>query len=198
MKDTLTSLNHRDFNQRYSGTYGHLLQPGKSPLLVQMTNADSSQANFIDETKSNYLCRVDSGIIFEFLPLNRRVVPTPEDGVLFITRKPARMWKRGVCPDNTYISELKSGKQQKIDFKILTVAYGNANYKESVSMFNRSMRTTCCLDDKFSLVSGKVYIYNHEIGKYNNGEITINDSLFKQELMDTIARNGYSFKVNHV
>lgn len=188
MKDTLTSANHRDFRQRYEGTFGFFSPDGRSPLLVQLDTVEPSRVNFKDKRGTSYHANVDSGIPFEFIQVQRRVVNFADDDVIYISRKPARMWRRGLCADNTSITNLKTMRRAALNFATVESAYqNNITYESAVIEFLAGNRKNVAVDDKFSIIGGALYLYDTVIGSYADKTVKVSH-IFKQEFSDLVRR----------
>lgn len=196
MKDSLTSNNYRDFRQRYEGVFGFFSPEGKKPLLVCLFSVEESKVNFIDVLGVSYHVNVDSGIPFDFLPVERKVVNIANDDILYACRKPARQWQRGVCSANTSITSLCfSNRRLGFGFNLVAAVWDTTvPYTKAIDEFLTGVRKNVALDSRFSIIGEKVYLYNTSIGSYANNTLQI-IPLFKQEVSDTVFRNNLKFKV---
>lgn len=195
MKDTLTTANYRDFKQRYEGTYGRYAPDDKESMLVLISSIDGSQVNFSDHRGVRYHAVVDSGIPFEFVPVERKVVNTSSRDVLFASRRPARQWRRGICSDNTTITSLVSKRNTSINFKNIDAIFNTeVDVKEAFKLLSTGKLANIALDDKFSVIGGTVNLYDRPIGVYKDKMAQIHP-LFKQEFTDMVTRNSFEIKV---
>jgi hypothetical protein len=196
MKDSLTSNNYRDFRQRYEGVFGFFSPEGKKPLLVQLSSVEETKVNFIDVLGVNYHVNVNSGIPFDFLPIERKVVNIIGDDILYACRKPARQWQRGVCSANTSITSLcVPTRRIGFGFNLVSAVWDTpVPYSTAIEEFSYGVRKNVALDSRFSIIGDKVHLYNTPIGSYVSGTLQI-IPLFKQEVSDTVFRNNLKFKV---
>lgn len=195
MKDTYTSENGRDFRQRYSGTFGRYTTESGKKITVYVNELTDQEVLFNDINGVNLSARVNSGVEFEFYPLNRRLTDHNKT-ILYSCRKPDRQWKRGVCIDNTKIIDLARGMEIPVGHTVVDAIYNSqANFLDTFNQFKKGSRTNFLLSDKFAVVNGHVYLYDKPIGKFKNLEEVDVLPLFVQEVKDSIARNNLPLKV---
>lgn len=206
MIDTPTHANIADFKQRYQGVMGWLhsekADKGKSAVVVSSVTAN--KVTFKDSNDNEYYANVDTGVQFEFVPTQRAFYNTA-DTVFLVQRIPARQWKRGICVDNTDISELINGvligqpttvNWRKAAFSVMTSTLPG---KEALSSFFEGGRSSVALSKYFALSGNSLFFLTLLAGEFNKKTKTI--TLFKefqmirQELGDLINRNNYPFKV---
>lgn len=204
MIDSLTRQNAGDFRQRYNGTFGYYTineGPRKgNKILVRLTDVNDSQVTFIDSRGSEYYVYADSGIPFEFLPLEKRVANTAKGNVIYGCRVPARQWSRGVSERNTSIINLQSRMAVSVNFVNLEALYSaEDNYPTAFSEFVKGSRKGAALDKKFSIIKNpdetiNVKLFNSDIGVFSDGVAKI-IPLFKQEFSDMVSRSKFDIKV---
>jgi hypothetical protein len=113
-----------DYRQRYEGTFGFFQTDSKREVLVKLTrvvtDVDNPYIEFVDQNGFNYRLNADQDRGFTFIPPKSNWYNV-EDGAVFVVRKPARQWTRGVCSRNTAIKFLKAGMtlNQAVDFPML-------------------------------------------------------------------------------
>jgi len=191
MKDTLTSRNHQDFRARYSGTYGWYTH-NDTRKLVRINDSDRYQVTFGDDSDFNYTVKVDSGINFEFIPVDKGWFNSKSGQVYFLCRHPARQWKRGIHPDNTLVYNIKQMSfNQGLSFEVLSDIFQDGfNNWEYKTTGDRALSKHFAIDSK-----NRVWFYNREIGVIDGSTIKLNNDLVYQELTDTLRRKGYNYKV---
>jgi hypothetical protein len=194
MKDSLTRNNAGDFRQRYEGTYGMYSHNVKEPLLVMLTSVNAARCLFQDKRGVEYRVNSDTGIPFEFLPVERRVA-NYKDTVLYGTRRPQRQWQRGVCDGNTTITDLSYMGQLPVSFDTIEALYQSPkNYDEELTAFKKERRKLVAISDKFVLTGTTLMIYDRPIGLYEKGTVKV-DKLFLQEVKDVNVRNKLGLTV---
>jgi len=192
MKDKLTTENHRDFHQRYRGTYGKYTTKDGKTILVRLTEVDSEQVTFTDARGGVYTAHANSDIEFEFFSVERMLFNTPE-GVGYCCRKPARMWSRGVSSQNTSFMNLAKLSPGQVNFKLLEVML-NPEYKKYYEDYKDGKIDNVALSKRFAIVNNKLMMFDVTIGEVNKMEVKV-DTLYQQEFSDFIKRNALEFKV---
>ena len=190
MIDTPTSNNLADFKQRYSGVFGWLCVDGQRSL-VYISNVNSKYVTFTDSEGGQYFANIDAGVEFDFAPVMRGWYNTPI-GVFYMSRVPARQWKRGVCADNTFIAPAqhpdyhRSGVDwNKAAFSILSV----------VQPFPSADDKCLAYSKHFANINGRLYLYTQRIGEVFNNKVKLASPLFRQEFLDMCRRNQLTLEV---
>ena len=197
MKDSLTSNNYQDFRQRYEGTFGFLIKPNDhKKLLVQLVSVNSEQVDFLDKNGHYYNVVCDSGVPFEFIPVDRRVVNLQRGRTVFACRKPARQWKRGVCADNTVFVNIETGKTLSVGFDLIESVYSQdeTSYVDYYQQYKSGKRFSVALSDKFCVFDGNLFLYNTKVGSLKDDVAKVS-TLFRQELSDVCKRNNLPITV---
>jgi len=198
MKDTLTSNNHQDFRARYQGTYGYYVDPDTDKRLpVYVASSNQSRVTFNDIDGRELHVRADSGIEFEFIPVDRGFFQV-EDQVFYLERVPARQWKRGICNENTRAYLLED-----------TLRNFAANYLEIISKmspldcrlgwYSNKEGYPVALSKHFAIsVANVLYFYNKEIGTVDHAtnSIKLYNDMLLQEVTDLFRRNNMDVKVS--
>src|SRR5690348_12047969 len=105
MLETFQSATSRDFRQRYTGSYGFYTIPlSKKRILVYLSEVGEDTAHFLDENSAKYTAKADQAVEFEFIPVKKKLF-SYNDQLYLAQRRPARMWSRGVNPQNTLFLE---------------------------------------------------------------------------------------------
>ena len=194
MIDTYTSSNHQDFNARYAGTYGWLLNdedPDRKDF-VHLVEADGTQLHFDMGGSIVYNSKIDSGVRFQFIPVNRGWFTGVNDEVVFLERIPARQWKRGISSNNTSIRSSISLSGIRLSYKVLHSIFMKDDhppeYREGKAF---------CISRHFAINEvNSVFCFNVNIGSLRDGVITLNSQLaVQQELRDALRRVNLPFTV---
>jgi len=198
MKDSLTSINHHDFRARYQGTYGYYIDSDTNKRLpVYVANCNQYRVTFSDITGRELHVNVNSGIDFEFVPVDRGFFQVLKD-VFYLERIPARQWKRGICPENTRAYAL--GDRLRITA---------VNYLEVIT----NMIPLACesgwelsktgypaaLSKHFAISAANVlYFYYKEIGTvdHKKNSIKLHNDLLLQEVSDLFRRSSMDVRVS--
>ncbi len=194
MKTSLTSRNHTDWARRYTGTYGWLHKDNNKKLLVYVQNVNSQQVTFTRDDLE-YYAMVDSGVNFEFIPVNRGWYNSKSGNVYFLCRHPMRQWKRGICSDNTVVTTSESPLYGavRVGWGVLSDIFdGVEDPWANVDINKRAV----ALSKTFAIsLNGTFYFYDQVVGKVTNNKIVLNNDLVHQEVIDMCRRNNYQFQV---
>lgn len=192
MKATLTSINHRDFSQRYGGTFGWLLKDDGNKKLVKVDHVNEDFVEFTDSSGLPFRAMADKGVHFEFIPVDKGWYLGKSNTLYFMYRIPARQWKRGIHPDNTRIaSAAKVDYGQKIDLPLLEDIFvpGMDNWR-------KMPKPPMALNEFFAIdKDNNLWFYNKKIGKLVENVLKLNNELFYQEVLDAVRRKDYNFTV---
>lgn len=205
MIDSPTTANLQDFKQRYSGVLGwYISQDDKSRTLVTVSNVSSERVTFKDQVGGTYYANVNGGVQFEFLPVEKGWHNTQEH-CYFLSRIPARQWKRGICADNTSIRRgdvilgLSYGEVDTWAGSIFKVFSYTGSVINCVREFMEGKRNSVALSNHFALVQGRILLHNIIIGSYHSDNkklLILEKDIMVQELTDTLRRlNLHDMKV---
>lgn len=182
MKAEFTGLGSRDFRQRYNGSWGWYTVPesGKR-MLVLMDLVSDHEARFRDQKNNRYMAYADTGVVFEFIPVTKRLF-IHNSRLLLQTRVPAHMWSRGINLQNTQQLDVAANVPQAIGFDSIVSAMEPEGYKE--------VGNIKLLNNVFGIVGTFVYVYDKYIGEWNPNTncITLKDNMFIQELTDLVRK----------
>lgn len=188
MKDTYTSENGRDFRQRYVGCYGRYTTDSGRQLTIFITDLNDYEVRFENAEGVSLSARVNSGVEFEFYPLNRRL-STYGNLLVYSERRAARQWQRGVCAGNTRIVNLSTMRDVEVGHAVVNAIYNvSTNYLDTYTQFLQGARTNFLLSDKFGVVNNRLYIFDKAIGTLSGTTLLV-DSLFLQEVKDALVRS---------
>jgi len=190
MLDTYTSDNGRDFNARYVETFGWLVADGRRHF-VYINNVDHDAVHFSKGGKLLYNAKIDAGVTFEFIPVDRGWYNTINGEVLYLSRVPARQWKRGISSNNTQIREGERMTSRGVEYDVL-----NSIFCEENEQHRYRAGRACALSKHFAInANGNVWFYNNIIGAIKGDTITLDTTLVATELSDVITRNNIPLKV---
>lgn len=197
MLDTLTTANHQDFARRYGGTFGWFVSPNGKKILVSVGEASAAQVNFTDVRGSMYYAISNSGVQFEFIPVDRGFF-NGKHGTFLLMRVPARQWHRGIHPNNTQVMIPQGDQWTRGRVDILTlhnIFVDGVPLKVRLEEFLAGKQDSVALSKHFAINMNKLYFYNRVIGTYANKVLTLDDDLVKQEIMDVLRRNNIEWEV---
>lgn len=197
MIDTYTSNNHTDFNARYSNTYGWLLPDGEGgrKTFVHLKEADGTHMYFDTGTNMSYSAKIDTGVLFNFIPVDRGWFTSNDGRVLFLQRVPERQWKRGISSHNTRITNIDGMFNERLSHSILENIFTN---EETIIPFTKGKPFR--ISKHFAIASKQhVYFYNQHIGYLVDDVLEVGSvHQVEQELGDAIKRSNLDFKVKVV
>lgn len=201
---SLTGANANDFKQRYQGVIGWLRHKELPPRAVYVHHVSSTKVTFRDEQDNEFYSNVDSGVEFEFIPTQRAWYNT-KDGLYYVQRIPARMWKRGICTENTMFRmgdkrgmiPLPLGADwRQVAFSVMSRCLSN---EEAIAAFLARKTETVALNKVFAVLGESLFFFDLHVGKVvkDKNLLRLNQSfsMLEQELRDTIKRNNYPFTV---
>lgn len=198
MKEAFTSIGSRDFRQRYEGTYGFYNTDSGEKRLVLLNSINEREVRFSDAARQEYVALADGGTEFEFIAPVKKLFAAA-DTILYISRRVARQFQRGVSLANTRIVNLATNSEVSITFTRLVQAYESepVNVPLRVTMYRADKRDTVLLSDMLAIVGTQLYLYGEPIGEVNKEEkkFILSEDLFRQEVIDVINANQLSFTV---
>ena len=191
MKETLTRHNYRDFNQRYTGTYGWLLNTDGTKRLVYISNVTDRQATFKTNDGFDYHVTIDSDMWFEFIPVNRAWFNSTDGESYLLQRVPNRQWRRGISDANTSIVKLNTLRSIQPSWELINGIFGPGDrYPNKFPKFG-------ALSKHFALhKNGSLFFYLNNIGQVKDGVIKLMNSYVYQELQDLIKRKNFDVTVS--
>lgn len=199
MRDTLTRENSNDFNRRYIGTYGYLIQENKKTL-VYMNSSSHEETTFSDVGGHTYVVYADSGVEFEFIPVDRGFYNTVS-GTYFMYRIPARQWSRGISNTNTAVYSINAGGMNAIGCTIenlYKIFQGGIDIQQAASEWGYKKREAFALGKHFAVLDTSVLFYTTTIGTVDkNKRIIIKESRVAQEFQDNLRRNNIILDVTY-
>jgi hypothetical protein len=191
------SYNSRDFRQRYLSSFGFFTTESGKRVLVRMESVEDQRVSFKDKDGVNYVAHADVGVVFEFIPVSKRLYMKGKD-LVFIRRRPARQWSRGINQANTQVTVLGRG-EVGVDFAYVDASLSPPliNIKAEVERLERKETYALALSDMFGVVGQDLYVYGENIGVWSadRREIVLDEPVFRQEILDLLARNEINYKV---
>lgn len=197
MLETFQSDHSRDFRQRYAGSFGYYKDDNKRKIFVLISNVGDLEVSFVDEKENVYSARADSGIEFEFIPVKKKLF-VHRDELLYIRRRPARMWARGINPQNTEVSNVLVGKDQTLNFaKVVAYLKTCVDVKLNIQKLEEKNVSAVVLSDLFGTTNGSLYLYDKVVGDFrpDTREIVVTEPLFHQEIEDLVAKTEIPYRV---
>jgi hypothetical protein len=198
MRDTPRANNIADFQQRYGGTFGWLVNPTTNKkLLVSIISVDRNGVRFKDASGQEGHAYLDTGVMFEFLPVEQGWFNTDKTSY-FMTRRPARQWHRGISHDNTAIfAEKKNGLWSvNVSIDVLDDIFNrNIPIADCVRDLRENKRSAAGISKDFAILGKELYFYSKPIAKYEDGKILLETPIIAQEIKDAIKYNNLPLEV---
>lgn len=210
MLEKFSSINARDYHQRYEGTYGFFTSDSNVRTLVKLNRVvsdadDRPFIDFVDALGANYRLLADADRGFEFIPPKSSWYNT-SNGAVFVQRIAQRQWTRGVSRRNTQIYLLTEDglTAVPVDFPYLTEIYA----KETPVEFQKLKATgkSFALSSQIAvhLPTNQLLILGQPSGKVSldtsNGTDVFHVSLsspelWQTEINDVFKRNNLTVKI---
>lgn len=186
--------NSREFNERYTGTYG-VLQHKDKKLVVLVDAVAHGVCQLSDKHGITYKVNMveDSPeAVFHFLLPKTGWVNTAV-GPLRVARVPARQFKFGVCSNNTTINDVNgvpvAVNHQNVEALFLTDGVKPSTGARALSSFFAVGKDGIVFGGDTAV--GVLSLPNNRFTFYNEET----QSLLKQELMDTFRRNKMEVQI---
>jgi hypothetical protein len=201
--DSPSYRNVDDWRQRYNKTYGWFRPEAGEKKLVYITDVNQKVV-FHTSDGQEFFANLDKDVKFEFLPITRGWFYTRDGGAVLLQRVPAKQYHRGISKNNTAMYFLRAdgtlggrGLGAGLEFTVLEdvfVSQPTPHFQEFLKG-----KSWCWLPSKFFAVCfhGQVYMYDTRIGTFDRVKniITLDNTLFLQELRDAIRRCGVQMEV---
>jgi len=192
-----------DFKQRYLGAYGFLLNEDDhtKKTLIHIQSIDNTRVSFASLSGEGYYAVVDSGAMFEFLPVTRGWFWSPALKVpVLFTRVPARQYTRGITKSNTSVTFASSGGDTLMACGLTLPLLADVFVHKAQMSLNDfiSGKSNQYILNRFFLLHRKfLYFYGKPIGTWDEKTLTIGlpSELVLQELQDIIKRKALPYHI---
>lgn len=197
--DTFQSMTSRDFRQRYQGSYGWYTDKAtQKRTFVLMTDVQEMIVNFIDENENKYQVVADTGVMFDFVPVQKKLFVYKKE-LMYIRRRPQRQWARGINLQNTRLcSVLKPGGDVALSFpRMVASMQPHGDVKDNITKLANNEINVASLTNQFGVVDGKLYLYDNLVGEFAHDlqQIRVLEPMFKQEIVDLMMKNSVPYGV---
>lgn len=180
MRDTFNSDNIRDFEQRYVDTYGWLYREDGQRNFVYVKSHDDDAVYFSAGRGPQFSVLIDSGLEFEFIPVDRGWYASNDGHLYYLTRKPARQWRRGISHTNT--EAYRGGEPAEISYALL-----NGIFNHNQIPFRNGVNAL--ISPHFCVISGAVKFYSETVGYQDGDTLRLLTPLVYHELLSAIKRS---------
>lgn len=200
MFEKFTSANANDFRQRYQDTFGFFREEGRDPVLAKVDFVEGI-VSWRDRRGQRYELNPDTkaNTGFQFLPPKPGFTNTNE-GVVYVKRRAARQFSRGICHRNTVMYLITLHKELKgvvwsevaVNFKYLEMVYeANISKGDAFAAFVKGTVYSFAPSEQFAMSKADLWVYETPIGKVLEvGERVVklklngDPALFRTEISD--------------
>lgn len=185
----VNSENYDDINKYYKGTWVKFKEEGDTLFYIERATPARIECHTISKEECCVDLTKEGGYFITFL-IPRKTVFQYDNTAVMLSRNPARMWKKGMCANNTSFAMLKEKQWYGADFTI-TLAEGFVN-KPSYLSFDTAKAEfakdvgflSAALSPRVSISRvGSVYIDDVLVGKYNtSNNILTTRAIYQEDL----------------
>jgi len=197
MIEEITRANREEFSRRYQGTYGFLTSDSGKKQIVTVAEVGSvyTEVHGIDRTP--YRLNNDTGCTLEFTQVPSQWFQPDDDHIVYVCRRPERMWKRGICPDNTNMFVPNKGKLEMISVKADRVSQIFHPDKD-VEAFDDITKIKCGLWSRLiAWADTTVFVKDVPVGTVDHERklVMLDKVQFQQEVRDALVRSNSDYSV---
>jgi len=193
-----TSSNWRDIQKYYEGTYVKFSEFGDKLFLISQVRPDGISGIDEDNTVFELYLSDAAPYTVNFI-LPHKATFQWKDSVYLLQRIPARQYRRGLCSDNTMITNVATGTSVDVNFPALKAFVGKPSYSSFSNAFNTKAKTKAvALSPRMSyLRSGKILIDNRMIASfdYTSKKIIMHHKIFLPEIMQHMVDHNEHYEV---
>lgn len=166
-----------DIQKYYRQTFVKFTELGDKLLYVQ--KVEMNEVLCVDSKDDAFVVELREDEPYEMnYTLPHRGLFLCEGGLYQLRRIPARQWRRGICSDNTLITNMLSGKNVPISFDILE-AFTNKPVYQQLSAWKED---NMLLSQRFAVLNtGAIFCDRLSIGNMEKGRAVV-QSLFAPEI----------------
>lgn len=186
MLDTLIADDWEDFAKRYNHTFCWLLR-GTEKIFIYINNINEDKIEFSTGGTIKYTALADSGVTFEFIPVDRGWYNTSDGDIVYLTRVPERQWRRGISINNTMM------RNSTLDLVPLSYAVLSAVFKSTTKqtplVFTPDKSMVLSKHFAWSAPCNSLLFHDVFIGTFEDHMFHVRDE-FIQEVTDVFRRNN--------
>jgi hypothetical protein len=193
-----TSSNWRDIQKYYEGTFVKFTEFGDRLFYISQVRPDGISGTDDEDTAFEmYLNDAYPYTVNYLLP--HKATFQWKDSVYMLQRIPARQYRRGLCSDNTQITNVATGQAIDVNFQSLKAFVSKPHYSSFSSAFNTKVKTKAiALSPRMSyLRTGYILIDNRKVAQYNydTKKITMMHKIFLPEIMQHMVDHNEHYEV---
>lgn len=192
------SSNWRDIQKYYEGTYVKFTEFGDQLFYISHVRPDSISGIDDDDTAFEMYLSDDMPYVVDFT-LPHKATFQWKDSVYLLQRIPARQYRRGLCSDNTMITNVATGTSVDVGFQSLKAFVSKPSYSSFSNAFNTKAKTKAvALSPRMTyLRSGSILIDNKKIAvfDYDTKKISMIHKIFLPEIMQHMVDHNEHYEV---
>ena len=190
--------NWRDIQKYYENTYVKFAEFGDKLFYIGYVGPDKV-AGTDDENTAFELFLSDAVPYTVNYLLPHKAVFQWKDSVYLLQRIPARQYRRGLCSDNTMITNVATGTRLDIGFNSLKAFVGKPSYCSFNQAFTGKGKTKAvALSSRMTyLRTGWILIDSHKVAQYdfNSKKIIMIHKIFLPEIMQHMVDHNEHYEV---
>lgn len=192
------SNNYQDIKKYYEGTYLKFTEFGDR--LFRVDHVDQYMVSGEDDTETAFQLFLDDNHPYEVnYLLPHKAIFQWKDNVYMLQRIPARQYKRGLCSDNTMITNVSNGQTVDVNFASLKAFVSKPTYSSFTNAFTSKMKTKAiALTNRMSyLRTGFIMMDNVKIAQYDfdTKKIHMMRKVFADEIKQHMASHHETYEV---
>lgn len=193
-----TSSNWRDIQKYYEGTYVKFTEFGDRLFYIAQVRPEGISGIDDEDTAFElYLSDAYPYTVNYLLP--HKATFQWKDSVYMLQRIPARQYRRGLCSDNTQITNVATGNNVDVNFQSLKAFVSKPSYSSFSNAFHSKAKTKAiALSPRMTyLRTGWILIDNRKIAQfdYNSKKITLLYKIFLPEIMQHMLDHNEHYEV---
>lgn len=193
-----TSSNWQDIRKYYEGTYVKFTEFGDRLFYISQVRPDGI-SGMDDEQTAFEMYLSDAAPYTVNFTLPHKATFQWKDSVYLLQRIPARQYRRGLCSDNTMITNVATGTSVDVGFQSLKAFVSKPSYSSFSNAFNTKVKTKAiALSPRMSyLRSGSILIDNKKIAvfSYETKKISMIHRIFLPEIMQHMVDHNEHYEV---
>ena len=193
-----TSSNWQDIRKYYEGTYVKFTEFGDRLFYIGQVRPDGI-SGMDDEQTAFEMYLSDAAPYTVNFTLPHKATFQWKDSVYLLQRIPARQYRRGLCSDNTMITNVATGTSVDVGFQSLKAFVSKPSYSSFSNAFNTKAKTKAiALSPRMSyLRSGSILIDNKKIAvfSYETKKISMIHRIFLPEIMQHMVDHNEHYEV---
>jgi len=192
------SSNWRDIDKYYSSTFVKFSEFGDKLFFITQVSPEMVQG--IDEDDTAFQLHLSDKYPYtvNYL-LPHKATFQWNDSVYLLQRIPARQYRRGLCADNTMITNVVTGSKLELDFSALKAFVAKPRYSSFTDAFTgKSKRKSVALTSRMTYQrTGFILIDSNKVAQYDYSlkKIIMIRPIFTPEIQQHMLDNNEHYEV---